>query len=133
MKLLSLVLVAAFLTMLQATAAETSLLVRFPKSPFNLPDLEIRGRLGKTFEFYDCQFISGLTCTVKLRQAERLPSRVFVAEIYPGNKQHGKEWRLIYPRLSPGESGRATFRGLTGSPERLVLRGDWRGGWQDPY
>jgi hypothetical protein len=114
-------------------AAETSVLIRLPKDSWGFPDLELKGRLGRTFEFSDCEFISGLTCTVKLKQGEQLPSRVFVVEIYPGGERRGKEWRLIYPRLVPGEKGKATFLGFRGRPERLVLRGDWRGEWQSAY
>lgn len=133
MKWFSWELVAMLLATLQVMGAETSVLIRLPKDSWGFPDLELKGRLGRTFEFSDCEFVSGLTCTVKLRQGEHLPSRVFVTEIYPGGERRGKEWRLIYPRLVPGERGKATFFGLRGRPERLLLRGDWRGEWQSAY
>jgi len=124
---------AMLLVLTQAIAAEPSVIVRLPKDPWGFPDLELKGRLGKTFEFSDCEFVSGLTCTVKLKQGQKLPSRVFVAEIYAGGERGGKEWQLIYPTLVPGEKGKATFLHLEGRPERLVLRGDWRAERQRTY
>ena len=133
MKPIRLVIGLLLIIMSQAIAAEPSVIVRLPKEPWGLPDLELKGRLGKTFEFSDCEFVSGLTCTVRLKPEQTLPSRVFVAEVYADDQRSRKEWRLIYPRLALGEKGKATFFHLKGNPKRLVLRGDWRGEWRSAY
>jgi hypothetical protein len=48
------------------------------------------------------------------------------------NGHPGPRVRLIYPELGPGETGRATFR-IHSPPATIVLQGEWKGPWQDPY
>src|SRR5271154_4786399 len=98
MKLVGFFISAVLLTMAQAIAVESSVIVT-PKGLTGSLEFEFQGRLGRTFEFSDCKFVSGLTCTVKLEQGQKLPSRVFVKEIYVNGEHHGKEWLLIYPKL----------------------------------
>lgn len=131
---ITLIAIACFLLApIIASAEEQSRIIRLSKEPFNLPDLELKGRLGADVEFSNCERISGITCTIELKSGHDLPSRIIVEEVYPDGKQHGKAWPLIYPRLSPGQRGKATFLRIHGNPERLILRGEWSGKWADKY
>lgn len=112
---------------LTGSADDKSVIIKLPKDPWALPDLELVGKLGEAMEFSDCERISGLTCTVTLKKGGSLPSQIFVQEVYPDGKHAGKSWPLIYPHLLPGEKGKATFLHIHGAPERLILRGVWSG------
>ncbi len=121
------------LTPFMACAEEQSRIVRLPKEPFNLPDLELKGRLGADIEFSNCERISGITCTIEVKSGHNLPSQIIVEEVYSDGEQHGKAWPLIYPQLSPGQQGKATFLRIHGNPNRLILRGEWSGKWVNKY
>ncbi len=126
-------LICFLLAPIVTSAEEYSRIVRFPQEPLYLPDLELKGRLGDDIEFLKCERISGITCAIELKSGHDLPSQIFVEEVYPDGKQHGKAWPLIYPHLAPGQRGRATFLRIHGIPERLILRGEWSGQWVDKY
>jgi integrase len=49
-----------------------------------------------------------------------------------GKPLAGARARLIYPRLAPDETGRATFRLHLSRPATIVLQGEWKGPWRDP-
>lgn len=126
------ILACVFLLSVMASAEEQSRVVRWPKE-FSLPDLELKGRLGDDVDFADCERISGITCTIELKKGHSLPSRIFVEELDSDGKSRNKAWPLIYPRLSPGQKGKATFLHVHGNPQRLILRGEWSGAWRSQY
>ena len=96
------------------------------------PRLILFGRLGNTLKIIGCEFISGLTCKIALVKGQELPSQIFFVELGPRGERLGKEIRLIYPKLLPGEQGSATFRTIAKGPQILLL-GEWKGPWNDPY
>ena len=100
---------------------------------FRLPKFELEGRLAKIFEVTDCEYISGITCRIHYNGALPLPSHVFFTEFDEQGQRSGKRVRLIYPKLEPGEKGRATLRIRLARPAKIVLQGEWNGPWQDPY
>jgi hypothetical protein len=98
---------------------------------FQVPKFELKGKLAKIFDIKDCEYISGITCRIHYNGVLPLPSRVFFTEL-DENGHPGPRVRLIYPELKPGETGRATFR-IHSHPATIVLQGEWKGRWQDPY
>ncbi len=98
-----------------------------------LPKFELKGKLAKSFEITDCEYISGITCRIHFNGVFPLPSQVFFTEFDERGKQAGVRVRLIYPQLRPCETGRATFRVRLSRPAKIVLQGDWNGPWRDPY
>jgi hypothetical protein len=100
---------------------------------FKYPRLILQGRLASTFVIDQYEYISGMTCRIALKGGGVLPSQVFFIEFDAAGKQIGRKVRLIYPQLNRGETGKATFRLRSGSPAKVVLRGEWKGPWKDPY
>jgi hypothetical protein len=100
---------------------------------FRIPNFEFKGKLAKTFELSDCEYISGITCRIRYSGVLPLPSQVFFTEFDERGQQASARVRLIYPKLAPGETGRATFRIRSGRPSKVVLEGEWKGPWRDPY
>jgi len=98
---------------------------------FQVPKFELKGKHAKIFDIKDCEYISGITCRIHYNGVLPLPSRVFFTEL-DENGHPGPRVRLIYPELKPGETGRATFR-IHSHPATIVLQGEWKGPWQDPY
>jgi hypothetical protein len=98
-----------------------------------LPTIVLAGKLATIFTVDRCEFISGMTCRVTYNGKGPLPSRVFFTELDEKGKSGGPRIRLLYPRLGPGESGKATFRIRLNRPAKVVLTGEWHGPWQDPY
>ena len=98
---------------------------------FQVPKFELKGELSKIFDLKDCEYISGITCRIHYNGVFPLPSRVFFTEL-DEHGHPGPRVRLIYPRLESGETGRATFR-IHSHPATIVLQGEWKGPWQDPY
>jgi hypothetical protein len=74
-----------------------------------MPRFGLAGRLGRTISIEKCAAISGLTCTVRLRPGQVLPARMYSREFDSAGKPLGPERRVIYPRLLPGERGKATL------------------------
>ncbi|HEY4837988.1 MAG TPA: hypothetical protein VIH72_05250 [Candidatus Acidoferrales bacterium] len=99
----------------------------------DIPALELRGKLAKIFSISDCEYISGLTCKIYYNGSASLPSQVFFTELDKQGRQSGRRVQLIYPRLKPRETGRATFRINLTRPVKIVLYGEWNGPWRDPY
>lgn len=97
-----------------------------------LPKFELKGNLVKIFKITDCEYISGITCKIEYNGALPLPSQVFFTEFDDQGRLAGRRVRLIYPRLEPGETGRATFR-IRIHAAKIVLQGEWNGPWRDPY
>jgi len=100
---------------------------------FRYPRFELQGKLSATLTVSGCEYISGMTCKVSYTGTNPLPSRVYFVEFDEAGHQAGREVRLLYPRLEPGETGSATFRIRLSSPARVRLRGEWKGPWQSPY
>ena len=100
---------------------------------FQYPELVLQGRLAMIFKIDRCEYISGMTCRIRYNGKAPLPSEVFFVEIDAEGKTQRSRVRLIYPRLQSGESGKATFRLRSSSPARIVLTGEWKGPWKDPY
>jgi hypothetical protein len=100
---------------------------------FRLPKFELKGKLAKIFDLTDCEYISGITCRIHYNGVLPLPSQVFFTEFDERGQQAGARVRLIYPKLAPDETGRATFRIRLGRPAKVVLEGEWKGPWKDPY
>jgi hypothetical protein len=98
-----------------------------------LPKIELKGKLSEIFTVTHCEYISGLTCRIHYNGKLPLPSRVFFNEFDQRGQSGGPRVRLIYPELKSGETGRATFRTRLGRPAKIVLEGEWKGPWQDPY
>ena len=44
---------------------------------FRYPTLELKRRVAKIFDFYDAEYISGLTCWITYNGKKPLPSKVF--------------------------------------------------------
>jgi len=65
--------------------------------------LILKGRLVDTFEFAQCDAVSGMTCKITLKDGARLPSRVFVQALDSHDEPLGNRLLLPYPRLKPGE------------------------------
>jgi hypothetical protein len=103
------------------------------ESAFRYPSIDLQGQLAEIFSVTDCEYISGLTCRIHYNGKAPLPSDVFFVAYDAGGKPDGAKVRLIYPRLEPGESGRATFRIRSSSPTKLVLQGLWDGPLRSPY
>ena len=123
----------ALLTMAAFASDGTVVVSPAPKDGFTYPALVLSGRLGQTWVVSGCEFISGLTCTIQLRNNQVHPARVYFVEFGANGEPISKDIRLIYPNLSAKEKGRATFRIDNSNPAKLVLRGEWTGPWQDPY
>lgn len=100
---------------------------------FRIPRFELKGKLAKIFSVSRCEYISGLTCRIHYNGAIPLPSEVFFTEFDEHGRQAGARVRLICPELKPGETGQATFRIRLISPARIVLQGEWKGPWRNPY
>jgi hypothetical protein len=100
---------------------------------FTYPRFELEGKLAKIFTVTDCEYISGMTCRIHYNGVLPLPSQVFFTEFDERGHKAGARVRLIYPKLAPGETGRATFRLRASSPAKIVLQGEWKGLWQNPY
>ena len=103
------------------------------RAGFRYPTLELLGQLKDTFTISKCEYVSGMTCQIKFTGTHPLPSRVYFVEFDEKGKQAGREVRLLYPRLEPGQTGSATFRIRLSSPTSVRLRGEWKGPWQAPY
>ena len=100
---------------------------------FRYPSFELAGDLKDIFEVKDCEYISGMTCRIHYKGVRPLPSQVFFTEFDEQGRQAGPAVRLLYPRLQPGETGYGTFRIRSSSPAKVVLRGEWKGPWRNPY
>jgi hypothetical protein len=101
---------------------------------FMYPRFELEGKLAKIFTVTDCEYISGMTCRIHYNGALPLPSQVFFTEFDEHGQKAGARVRLIYPKLAPGETGRATFlRMHLSRPAKIVLQGEWKGPWRNPY
>jgi len=100
---------------------------------YNYPRFELKGKLAKIFTVTDCEYISGMTCRIHYSGELPLPSRVFFTEFDERGQKAGARVRLIYPKLGSGETGRATFRIRLSRPAKIVLEGEWKGPWRDPY
>jgi hypothetical protein len=95
--------------------------------------LIITGQLIDTFEFSQCDAISGMRCHIVLKKGAELPSRVFIQPLDSQNQPLGKRRRLIYPELKAGEGGWATFLGAPSGTNTVVLTGEWNGPYRNPY
>jgi len=102
-------------------------------SGFTYPRFELQGKLARIFTVTDCEYISGMTCRIQYNGVLPLPSQVFFTEFDERGQKAGARVRLIYPKLGPGETGRATFRMHLSRPAKIVLQGEWKGPWRDPY
>jgi hypothetical protein len=100
-------------------------------SAFTYPRFELQGKLAKIFTVTDCEYISGMTCRIHYSGVLPLPRQVFFTEFDERGQKAGARVRLIYPKLEPGETGRATFRIRFNRPAKIVLSGDWNGPWRD--
>ena len=103
------------------------------ESGFRIPRIELGGKISQIFTVTDCEYISGLTCRIHYSGVLPLPSQVFFTEFDERGKQAGPRVRLIYPKLERGERGLATFRIRLARPAKIVLQGEWKGPWRDPY
>jgi hypothetical protein len=104
-----------------------------PDKSFHYPEIVLQGHLKEIFEVCGCEYISGMTCRIGYNGRRPLPSRVFFTEFDDKGHVAGREVRLLYPKLEPGETGFATFRIRLSSPARISLRGEWKGPWKNPY
>jgi hypothetical protein len=96
--------------------------------------LILTGRLIDTFEFSQCDAISGMTCRITLKDGAQLPSRVFVQALDSRNRTLGKRLLLPYPNLKPKESGRTSFPfRIPGGTATVVLTGEWNGPYRSAY
>src|SRR5262245_32428761 len=102
------------------------------KDGFCYPAIELRGDLAEIFTVSECQWISGMTCRIAYNGKKPLPSEVFFQEVDAKGEGRVPRPRLIYPHLSAGERGTATFR-VHSTPVRIVLEGVWKGPRRDPY
>jgi hypothetical protein len=100
---------------------------------FQYPELVLQDRLATIFTIDRCEYISGLTCRIRYNGKAPLPSEVFFVEVDAEEKAPRSRVRLIYPRLKSGESGKATFRLRSSSAARIILTGEWKGPWKNPY
>lgn len=100
---------------------------------FRYPKFELKGDVAKIFAVTDCEYISGMTCRIHYNGSLPLPTRVFFTEFDGRGHKAGARVRLIYPKLEPGETGRATFRIRMFRPTKVLLEGEWKGQWKDPY
>lgn len=100
---------------------------------FRIPEFRLKGNLEKIFVISDCDYISGITCRIHYNGSLPLPSEVFFTEFDEHGRKAGPRVRLIYPKLAPGETGRATFRIRSAGPAKIVLQGEWNGPYRDPY
>src|SRR5579863_5728021 len=100
---------------------------------FSYPRIELQGKLAKIFTITDCEYLSGMTCRIHYNGALPLPSQIFFTEWDERGQRAGDRVRLIYPKLGPGETGRATFRLHSSNPVKVVLQGEWKGAWRSPY
>ena len=103
------------------------------KNAFHPPKVELKGKLAKIFKVNHCEYVSGLSCRIHYNGNLGLPSEVFFTEFDNSGKKAGAPVRLIYPKLKPGETAIATFRIRLARPVRIVLLGEWKGPWRDPY
>lgn len=94
---------------------------------FRAPKFELRGNLAKIFTVTRCEYISGLTCRIHHNGKLPLPSEVFFTEFDDHGKRAGPRVWLIYPELSRGETGVATFRIRLSRPAKSCSKAD-RGG-----
>jgi hypothetical protein len=96
--------------------------------------LILKGRLIDTFEFSQCEAISGMTCHITLKDRAQLPSRVFVQALDARNRPLGKRLLLPYPELKPKESGHTSFPSrLPEGTVTVVLTGEWNGPYRSSY
>ncbi len=96
--------------------------------------LILKGRLVDTFEFTQCDAVSGMTCRVTLKDGAQLPSRVFVQALDSHNQPLGKKLPLPYPELKPKQSGRTSFPSrIPAGTATVVLTGEWNGRYRPAY
>lgn len=96
--------------------------------------LILKGRLIDTFEFSQCEAVSGMTCHITLKDGAQLPSRVFVQALDARNRPLGKRLLLPYPELKPKESGRTSFPfRLPDGTVTVVLTGEWNGPYRSAH
>jgi hypothetical protein len=100
---------------------------------FVIPKFELAGKLARIFTVNKCQYISGMTCSIRYKAVFPLPSQVFFTEFDESGRKVGARVRLIYPKLNPGETGKATFRLRSDKPAKVILEGEWNGPWRNPY
>jgi hypothetical protein len=96
-------------------------------------ELIVTGRLIDTFEFSQCDAVSGMTCHITLKKGAQLPSRVFMQALDSRDQPIGKRRLLIYPALKSAEGGWATFLRTPSGTKTVVLAGEWNGPYRDPY
>jgi hypothetical protein len=103
----------------------------FAQSP--TPNIKLDASLARIFSISHCEWISGLTCKISYNGKGPLPSEIFFVELDAKGKTLGPQTRLLYPHLTTGETGRATFRINVAAPASLVLSAKWDGAWRSPY
>ena len=118
----------AFNFALIASAQDT--VIKPPEECISCASIVVRGRLARILEISDCNGASGMTCRIRFKRGELLPSRIKVQQMDEQNRVIGKKF-LPYPNLKPEEKGWATFP--TGSAATVVLVGEWKGPWQSSY
>jgi len=109
---------------LLAHAEDNATVVTLPKTPFHMPDLVLSGRLADTLSVSDCELISLFTCKISIKQGQVMPSRIYFMEIAQNGGAASQKIQLIYPRLKPGQSGKATFH-ANAEATQLFLWGEW--------
>jgi hypothetical protein len=103
-----------------------------PDNGMPIPHLVLVGHLARAISVKSCELISGLTCRICLNSGQEIPSRIYSTEVdHKGTKLEPRK-RVLYPDIRPGQCGLATLS-LRHHSSKLVLRGVWRGPWQDPY
>jgi len=116
-------------------AKGTNILKLQPKhgnSAFDYPSIQLEGIISEIFEFYDAEWISGLTCRIKYNGKAPLPSKVFFSIFDKKGKETAHKVRLIYPKLKEGQSGIATFR-IKGDPALIIIWAEGEGPYNSPY
>ncbi len=99
-----------------------------------IPCIELEPALKQIFVIDHCEAISGLTCRIQYNGKKPLPSEIFFYDIDSSGRQLCKPTRLTYPRLSPGQTGRATFLDrCDADPDHILLKGKWSGPYKSPY
>ncbi len=101
-------------------------------SAFAYPSIDPKGIIGEIFNFYEAEWISGLTCKIKYNGKKPLPSKVFFSAYDRRGKEISHRIRLIYPNLKNGESGYVTFR-ISNSANLIVIWAEGNGPWESPY
>ena len=128
-----LILAVSTLLLSQDPAMKTfQLKAKDPGSAFGYPAVELHGRVAEIFSFDNAEWISGLTCRISYNGKQPLPSKVYFSEYDENGKLISERTRLIYPKLNPGERGKATFR-INGSPATIIIWSEGDGPWENPY